>query len=143
MDWMLMPLRRYADFTGRSRRKEYWMYVLFLIIVFIVLGMLDSALGLGGSSSSSMSTSGERIGGAASMHGGVLTIIAWLATLVPSIAVGIRRLHDTDRSGWWLLIALIPLIGGIVLLVFTVLEGTRGPNRFGPDPKEPAPEGVF
>ena len=143
MDWMLMPLRRYADFTGRSRRKEYWMYVLFLIIVFIVLGFLDSVLGLGGSSSSSLSTSGERIGGAASFHGGVLTIIGWLATLVPSIAVGVRRLHDTDRSGWWLLIALVPLIGGIVLLVFNLLEGTRGPNRFGPDPKEPAPEGVF
>lgn len=143
MDWMLMPLRRYADFSGRSRRKEYWMYVLFLIIVFVVLSVLDSMLGLGGSSSSDLSTSGERVGASASVHGGVLTIIFWLATLVPSIAVGVRRLHDTDRSGWWLLIGLIPLIGGIVLLVFNVSEGTRGPNRFGADPKQPAPEGVF
>jgi uncharacterized membrane protein YhaH (DUF805 family) len=143
MDWMIMPLRRYADFTGRSRRKEYWMYVLFLVIVFIVLGMLDTALGLGGGGSSWHSTGGERIGAGASFHGGVLTILFWVATLIPSIAVGIRRLHDTDRSGWWLLIAFIPLIGGIVLLVFTLLEGTRGPNRFGPDPKQLAPEGVF
>jgi uncharacterized membrane protein YhaH (DUF805 family) len=143
MDRMIMPLRRYADFSGRSRRKEYWLYVLFLFIGFIVFGILDSVLGLGGSSSSWHSTSGEQVGAGASFHGGVLTIIFWLANLVPSIAVGVRQLHDTDRSGWWLLISLIPLIGGIVLLVFTVLEGTRGPNRFGPDPLQPSPESAF
>lgn len=143
MEWMLMPLRRYAEFTGRSRRREYWLFVVFLVIGFIILGMLDTMLGLGGSASSWHSASGSRVGAGASFNGGVLTIIFWLATLVPSLAVGVRRLHDTDRSGWWLLIALIPLIGGIVLLVFTLLEGTRGPNRFGPDPREPAPETVF
>jgi uncharacterized membrane protein YhaH (DUF805 family) len=143
MDWMLMPLRRYADFTGRSRRKEYWMYVLFLIIAFVVFGILDTMLGLGGSSTSDLSTTGNRIGASASFHGGVLTIVFWLATLVPSIAVSVRRLHDIDRSGWWVFISLIPLIGAIILLVFNVTEGTRGPNRFGPDPKHPAPEGVF
>jgi uncharacterized membrane protein YhaH (DUF805 family) len=143
MDWMIMPLRRYAEFTGRSRRKEYWLYVLFLVIVGVLFGMLDTALGLGGSASSWHSTSGPQVGAGGSFHGGVLTLIFWLATLVPSIAVAIRRLHDTDRSGWWLLIGLVPLIGGIVLLVFMLLEGTRGPNRFGPDPRDPAPESVF
>lgn len=143
MDWMLMPLRRYADFSGRSRRKEYWMYLLFVIIVSVVLAIVDRALGLGGSSSSSVATSGAQIGAGASYHAGVLGIIFTLATLIPSIAVGVRRLHDTDRSGWWLLIALVPLIGGIVLLVFFLLDGTPGPNRFGPNPKDPAPETAF
>ena len=105
--------------------------------------MLDTALGLGGSASSWHSATGPQVGAGASFHGGVLTIVFWLATLVPSIAVGVRRLHDTDRSGWWLLIGLIPLAGAIVLLVFNLLEGTRGPNRFGPDPRDPSPEAVF
>ena len=143
MDWMLMPLRRYAEFTGRSRRKEYWMFFLFVLIVTVVLHMLDSALGLGGSSSSSMSTSGAKLGAGASFHTGVLGGIFAAATLIPSIAVGVRRLHDTDRSGWWLLIALVPFIGALVLLIFFVLDGTRGPNRFGPDPKDPAPAEAF
>ena len=143
MDWMLMPLRRYAEFTGRSRRKEYWMFFLFVVVVSVVLRILDSALGLGGSSSSSMSTSGSQIGAGASLHTGVLGAIFIVATLIPSIAVGVRRLHDTDRSGWWLLIALVPFIGGLVLLIFFLLDGTSGPNRFGPDPKHLAPEGVF
>jgi uncharacterized membrane protein YhaH (DUF805 family) len=141
MEWMLMPLRRYAEFSGRSRRKEYWMFFLFVLIVSIVLGWLDSALGLGGSSSSSLAT-GEKMGGAFAYNAGVLGTIFSLATLIPGIAVAVRRLHDTDRSGWWLLIV-FTIIGAVVLLVFFLLDGTRGPNRFGPDPKEPAPEGVF
>ncbi len=143
MDWMLMPLRRYADFSGRSRRKEYWMYFLFVIIVSVVLHIVDRALGLGGGSSSSMSTAGPQIGAGASYHAGVLGIIFSLATLVPSIAVGVRRLHDTDRSGWWLLIAFVPFIGAIVLLVFFLLDGTPGPNRFGANPKDPTPASAF
>jgi uncharacterized membrane protein YhaH (DUF805 family) len=120
MDWMLMPLRRYAEFSGRSQRKEYWMFTLFIFIVSIVVGIIEGILGIN------------------TMVGGVygpLTVLLLLGTLIPSIAVGIRRLHDTDRSGWWLLIALVPLIGAIVLLVFYVTDGTPGPNRFGPDPK--------
>ena len=120
MDWMLMPLRRYAEFSGRSQRKEYWMYTLFLFIVSIVIGIIEGILGIN-----------TMIGGVY----GPLTVLLLLGTLVPSIAVGIRRLHDTDRSGWWLLIALVPLIGAIVLLVFYVSDGTSGSNRFGPDPK--------
>jgi uncharacterized membrane protein YhaH (DUF805 family) len=74
---------------------------------------------------------------------GPLTTILILGTIIPSIAVGIRRLHDTDKSGWWLLIALIPLIGGLVLLFFFVSDGTSGPNQYGPDPKDPGQAGAF
>jgi len=128
MDWMLMPLRRYAEFSGRSQRKEYWMFYLFCVIVAVVLNVVESIVGLSG------------------MVGGVygpLTSLFLLGILVPSIAVGIRRLHDTDRSGWWLLIALVPIVGGIVLLVFFVTDGTHGPNRFGPDPKNPGQAEAF
>ncbi|MEA3009292.1 MAG: hypothetical protein QOJ91_984 [Sphingomonadales bacterium] len=119
MEWATLPLKRYAEFSGRSRRKEYWMYTLLVIVVAIVLSVIENLLGLGG------------------MVGpyGLLTSLFLLATLVPSIAVGIRRLHDTGRSGWWLLIALVPFVGGIVLLVFYCLEGNNGPNEYGPDPK--------
>jgi uncharacterized membrane protein YhaH (DUF805 family) len=120
MDWMLMPLRRYAEFSGRSRRKEYWMFVLFQIIVVVVLGIVEGALGLTG-----------MVAGAY----GPLTALFWLAVLIPGIAVGIRRLHDTDRSGWWLLLAFVPIIGAIVLIVFFASDGTNGSNRFGADPK--------
>lgn len=119
LDYALTPLRKYADFHGRARRAEYWWFYLFVIIAFVVASIVESLLGLGGS-----------VG-----PYGLVSALLGLAMLVPSLAAGVRRLHDTDRSGWWLLIALIPLIGAIVLLVFYVLEGTRGDNRFGPDPK--------
>jgi uncharacterized membrane protein YhaH (DUF805 family) len=120
MEWMTMPLRRYAEFSGRSRRKEYWMFTLLLVIVNIVITVVETALGLGTS-----------IGGIY----GPLSLLVLLVILVPSIAVGVRRLHDTGRSGWWMLIALLPIIGGLVLLIFFVLEGDKGPNEYGPDPK--------
>ena len=119
MEWMLMPLRRYADFSGRSRRKEYWMFVLGWIIGFIVLMLVEGMLGLSGS---------------LGLYGPLTALFA-LAILIPSIAVGVRRLHDTGRSGWWMLIGLIPLVG-LILLIFFVTEGTKGPNAYGPDPKE-------
>jgi len=119
IDYALTPLRKYADFSGRARRAEYWWFYLFVIIAFVIASILDSLLGFGGS-----------VG-----PYGILSAILGLAMLVPSLAAGVRRLHDTDRSGWWLLIALIPLVGAIVLLVFYVSEGTRGDNRFGQDPK--------
>ena len=128
MDWMLMPLRRYAEFSGRSQRKEYWMFVLFQIIVVVVLGIVEGALGLTGM--------------VAGVYG-PLTALFLLAVLIPGIAVGIRRLHDTDRSGWWILLSFVPIIGAIVLIVFFVMDGTRGPNRFGPDPKDPGQAEAF
>ncbi|MGQ4582322.1 DUF805 domain-containing protein [Lysobacter sp. F60174L2] len=118
MDWYLKVLKNYVGFEGRARRKEYWMFTLFNVIVSFVLGIID---GLGGL----MTESGI----------GMLGLLYTLAVLLPSIAVGVRRLHDIDKSGWWLLLVFIPLIGAIVLLVFAVMEGTRGSNRFGEDPK--------
>lgn len=118
MEWATLPLKKYADFTGRSRRKEYWMFFLLVIVCALVIGFVEGMLGL------------------TNMIGpyGPISTIFLLGILVPSIAVGIRRLHDTDRSGWWILLGLVPLVG-LVLLVFYVLEGTRGPNQYGPDPK--------
>jgi uncharacterized membrane protein YhaH (DUF805 family) len=119
MEWAVLPLKKYAVFTGRARRKEYWLFVLLSFGLYIVASILDGIAGMAGT-----------VGG---VYGPIMVAVA-LGLLVPSIAVGIRRLHDTDRSGWWLLIALIPFVGSIVLLVFMILEGTRGANRFGPDP---------
>ena len=119
MSWYLQALKKYAVFSGRSRRMEYWYFVLFNIIVSIVLGVIDGLLG----------TSGSYAGA------GLLSGIYGLAVLIPTLAVTVRRLHDIDRSGWWILIALVPLIGVIVLLVFALLEGTPGDNQYGPNPK--------
>lgn len=134
MEWMLLPLRRYAQFSGRSRRKEYWMFVLLMLIIYIVAMFLDSLLGFGSTTRYADVTD---VGASAGFYstGGIITLIAALALFIPSLAVAIRRLHDTDRSGWWILIGLVPLVGAIVLIVFYCTDGTRGPNRFGPDPK--------
>jgi uncharacterized membrane protein YhaH (DUF805 family) len=136
MEWMLMPLRRYADFSGRSRRKEYWMFTLLLLILYaviatiaVVTGSLDSAAGLG-----------------FSMFGGIslfLLAVVGLAMIIPSIAVQVRRFHDQDRSGWFVLLNFIPYLGGFIVLVMMCLEGTKGPNRFGDDPKGAAAGDVF
>ena len=120
MNWYILALKRYAEFDGRSRRMEYWMFFLFNFIISCVLTAVDifvltPLIGLG-----------------------VLSLIYSLGVLVPNIAVTVRRLHDTNRSGWWFLIVLIPLIGWLILLVFMVLDGESGENRFGPDPKTQA-----
>ena len=128
MHYMLLPLRRYLDFSGRSRRKEYWMFFLFVIAGEIVAMILDSALGLGGSTSGSSQFSNGTASASFNASGGVLTLVFVLAMIIPGIAVAIRRVHDQDKSGWFILIPIYNLI-----LMF--LEGTRGPNRFGPDPK--------
>lgn len=120
MNWYLEVLKKYAVFSGRARRKEYWYFTLFNIIISIVLGVIDGVTG---------SFSAEAGIG---LLGGVFT----LAVLIPGIAVSVRRLHDTERSGWWLLIALIPLIGAIVLLVFMVQDSKPGQNQYGENPKE-------
>lgn len=125
MQWMLMPLRRYADFQGRSTRMEFWMFFLFVTIVMFVLQML---MGIMFASSMSVDPQTGVVTGAGGM--GIFAIIIWLfylAILIPSIAVGVRRMHDQDKSGWFILIP-------IANLVFYCLPGTPGPNRFGPDP---------
>lgn len=132
MEFMLMPFRRYADFSGRSRRKEYWMYQLFLLIVFVGLFLL-----MGGFASLESSEGGV-FGGIF----GILFFVGILATIIPTLAVTVRRLHDQDKSGWWWLIQLIPL-GGFVLLVFMFLDGTAGENQYGPDPKNRVDADVF
>lgn len=199
MNWMLLPLRRYADFSGRSRRMEFWMWQLFLFLVNFVLMIIAFAI-IGGAmfsimrnnpdafdSSADYSYDGAYYADSAPPEAALATIgiaglvifgllFIWsLAILVPNIAVAVRRLHDTNRSGWWLLAPFVPyLVGtifmvmavaapdfaivagiiwllailaamglGIMLLVFYCLEGTRGPNRFGPDPKGPAHEETF
>jgi uncharacterized membrane protein YhaH (DUF805 family) len=124
MEWFLMALKKYAEFNGRSRRKEYWMFVLFQMIFAIVAMLLDNVLGL----------ASESIG-----YGPIYGVFA-LAMFLPGLAVSVRRLHDVNKSGWMMLIALIPLIGAIWLLVLFVTEGTRGPNKYGLDPKNPENE---
>jgi uncharacterized membrane protein YhaH (DUF805 family) len=113
VEWYIRVLKNYVGFEGRARRKEYWMFVLFSIIVSIVLSIIQSILRLEA----------------------VLTSLYSLAVLLPSLAVGARRLHDTGRSGWWLLISLIPLIGSIILIVFMCQDSESNANRFGPNPK--------
>jgi uncharacterized membrane protein YhaH (DUF805 family) len=133
MNYMIMPLKRYFDFSGRSRRKEYWMFVLFIFICEIVTITLDNVLGLGGTATSTSNFDDGNASFSVAATGGVLTMIFIALIIIPSIAAGVRRMHDQDKSGWFLLIP----IYGFVLLFF---EGTRGPNRFGPDPKGGAPD---
>lgn len=116
MEWYLKVVRdNYANFHGRARRQEYWMYALINLIIFVVLAIVDTIL---------FSSGNNFISG-----------IYSLAVLIPGIAVSVRRLHDTDRSGWWLLLTFIPVIGVLVLLFFMCVEGDRGANRFGSNPK--------
>ncbi len=120
MTWFITALQKYAVFNGRSRRKEYWYFVLFAILISGVLRLVDTALDL---------TWGDR------STFGILQALWWLAVLVPSIAVLVRRLHDTNRTGWWWLLNLVPVLGPIVLIVFAAQPGTPGPNPHGQDPK--------
>ena len=173
MEWMFMPLKRYADFSGRSRRMEFWMWQLFQIIVYFVVIILVMMAG-GGAMMTGDPTALAAAGGGIVIIMGLYGLYA-LAVLIPSIAVAVRRLHDTNRTGWWILAPLIPYVlmfaagmmamsspdmaglAGIIafvcmvavlalavtLLVFYVLEGTKGPNQYGPDPKAPDAGQVF
>jgi uncharacterized membrane protein YhaH (DUF805 family) len=115
MQWYLAALKNYVGFTGRARRTEFWMFALVNFIVLLVLYVLILAT-----------------------KSGIFAVLLWLydlAVLLPGLAVQVRRLHDTNKSGWWILIGLVPFVGGIVLLVFDCLPGDQGPNQYGPDPK--------
>ena len=121
MDWMLMPLKRYADFSGRSRRKEYWMF--FLLQMIVLIALVSVGLAAGGM--------GEEPGGLFL----ILLLLYVAAFFIPNLAVQVRRFHDQDKSGWFVLLGFIPYLGGLIVLVFMCLEGTRGPNQYGDDPK--------
>jgi uncharacterized membrane protein YhaH (DUF805 family) len=119
MEWYLKVLKNYANFEGRARRKEYWMFVLFHAIFCCVAVFIDFQLG-------------------SALETGFLpvTIVYALALIIPSIAVVVRRLHDIGKSGWMYLVGFIPVIGGIWILILMVTDGTPGPNEYGPNPKE-------
>jgi uncharacterized membrane protein YhaH (DUF805 family) len=121
VNWYVGVLKQYANFTGRARRKEYWYFVLGTVVIYLVLGILDNITG-------TVTRSGF----------GVLSLLYSLGTLIPGIAVGVRRLHDTNRSGWWTLICLVPVIGAIVLIVFLVQDSQAEANDYGPNPKAAA-----
>jgi uncharacterized membrane protein YhaH (DUF805 family) len=119
MNWYLDVLKKYAVFSGRARRKEYWMFTLFNVIITIILAIIDSIV---------FKTSEGNIG--------ILGVIYALAVFLPSLGVTVRRLHDTGRTGWWALIGIIPILGWLVLLIFMVLDSQPGANEYGPNPKE-------
>ncbi|WP_279475638.1 DUF805 domain-containing protein [Aeromonas veronii] len=122
MNWYISVLKQYAVFSGRARRTEYWMFVQCNVIVMLLLGMVDKLIG------------GDNE---------LISSIYSLAVLLPSLAVAARRLHDTDRSAWWLLLGLIPVIGTLVLIYFMVCNGQQGPNRLGDDPKAAPSQGFI
>lgn len=125
MNWYLDAWKNYANFQGRARRKAYWMFVLFNIIAIIALSVIEGFIGLRSEGSY-----------------GILSGLYSLAVILPGLAVAARRLHDTGRSAWWLLIGLVPLVGPIVLLVFFVQDSQPGANQYGPNPKEFAPPAI-
>jgi uncharacterized membrane protein YhaH (DUF805 family) len=174
MHWMILPLKRYAEFSGRSRRTEYWMFVLFQMLLGVAFWILLAIIG-GGALMSGRDPTALAAAGGAVMILFVLYILVSLALIIPGIAVGVRRLHDTERSGWWMLaplcgyvlmligaaltaaspdnpgvggilaiVGVIAVLGlGVTLFVFMLLEGTRGPNKYGPDPKGAPLDEVF
>ncbi|MGW1543995.1 DUF805 domain-containing protein [Streptomyces sp. NPDC002309] len=113
MNWFITALKKYAVFSGRARRKEYWMFFLFYMILAVAAAIIDVLINMQ-----------------------IVSLVLALGLFLPSLSITIRRLHDTDRSGWWILIGLIPLVGGIVLLVFACTDGKPGDNKYGPNPKD-------
>jgi uncharacterized membrane protein YhaH (DUF805 family) len=113
MEWYIKVIQNYVGFQGRARRKEYWMFVVISFVISIILEVIQRVLHLGQ----------------------LLTTLYSLAVLLPSLAVSMRRLHDTGRTGWWILIGLIPIIGTIILLVYMFLDSQEDENKYGPNPK--------
>lgn len=121
MHWVILPLKRYADFSGRSRRMEYWSFTLALFLLMVGIFLVQDLLGVDPDSDIAA----------------IPVMLLVLGTFVPSLAVLVRRLHDQDKSGWNVLWYFFPFIGSLIVLVFLFLNGTQGENRFGPDPKQP------
>jgi uncharacterized membrane protein YhaH (DUF805 family) len=142
MEMMLQPLRKYADFEGRARRSEYWLFQLFIWGVIIGLYAVAAILSViflqpAASGPEPLDPNDPAVGGAAAGSMIIFAIIGlfFLAMIIPNLAVRIRRLHDIGLSGWFILIGLVPGLGGLALLVMALLEGNYGSNTFGPDPK--------
>lgn len=140
MALMFQPVRRYASFSGRARRLEYWLWQLFVTAVVTALflwlyGSLDGLAPMTGDQAADQAAINAAMAANPAASIPALGLVAFsLFVFLPSLAVSVRRLHDIDRSGWWILIGLTG-IGSLVLLIFFLLDGTRGPNRFGADPK--------
>ncbi len=120
MYWFVKCMKKYADFSGRARRKEYWMFFLFYVIFSTVLSIIDGFIGWG----------------FADGNFGILYLLFALATLIPYLAVFVRRLHDIGKSGWWYFIILIPVVGVIWLIILLATDGEPGENQYGLNPKE-------
>jgi len=132
MDYMLMPLRRYADFSGRAQRQEYWMFMLFSALLYMAVAVLLLVL----AASVDLPPAGKSNGASTAMLAGMgLIVLLYLFLFIPTLAVQARRFHDQDLSGWLVLLGFIPYIGWLVLFIFMCIDGTAGSNRFGPDPK--------
>ena len=149
MEWMLLPYKRYAEFSGRSRRMEYWMFTLFSTIIVLLLVGLMLAGGFDLSSLNNPDAAPPEPGPLFWVGVAGISIFA-LGTFIPGLAVTIRRFHDRDMSGWWVLgfavLGAIPVVGGIASIaqiVILALPGTKGPNRFGEDPIDPTNADVF
>ena len=132
MEWYLKVMRdNYANFNGRARRKEYWMFTLFFFLITVVIYFLFALLAffMAGDLINLMDNEWVPV------VLGFSIIIYFLIHLIPSIAVTVRRLHDTGKSGWLYLLTFIPYIGSLIIFIFTVIEGNKGDNKYGPDPK--------
>lgn len=138
---MFQPLRKYAVFQGRASRMEFWLWMLFIWVISLVFYILQVLTG--GAPHMDPTTYRMVMPTGIGMGLYALQWLISLVTLIPNLAVGARRLHDTNRSGWWLLLWLIPLFGWIALLIFYVTDGTPGANRFGPNPKDGDPASNF
>jgi uncharacterized membrane protein YhaH (DUF805 family) len=121
MHWYTDVIKKYAVFNGRAARPEYWWFLLISVIIAAVLNLVFSAIG---------------------GRSNIVSDLYSLAVLLPSLGVGIRRLHDTNRSGWWILISIVPFVGWIVLIILYALASDPGPNRYGAGPDQPAGMGV-
>lgn len=113
MSWYIQAIKNYCNFSGRARRTEYWMFALISAVIVFVLGIIDGIIGIK-----------------------ILTNLYSLFIVIPELALSFRRLHDIDKSAWWLLIAFVPVVGAIILLVFSLKAGTIGANTYGADPKD-------
>jgi uncharacterized membrane protein YhaH (DUF805 family) len=133
MHWYLEVLKKYAQFDGRARRKEYWFFALFnCLIGFVIMLIASLVIGATGVRADDPAAAGFLASYFAGM--GIVGLYS-LAVLIPGLAVTVRRLHDTNRSGWWILISFVPVVGGIILLIFMLTDSQPGPNQYGPNPK--------